>query len=291
MNTLALLSEFHDLLESESDKLAREKSEEQKQNYTYISNKLLEEALKVTKDKSKTYSGISIENLVKTLDSRPSLIMNWKHASMTLDVRLLVDITKHSIKELNTPYFVEELLPFDENIGFGFNNGHINKIRTVKIHRNTVHIANNTFANFEKLEQVQIEPESRLVILGEGAFSYCPKLQSLDLRNCKELNIIPDFIIANSGVKVLKISSHINTICNKAFTKADELRYVGLDNDTYTIDEFKTNMELNNGKPFWIEKDIEDNETETDNNRDDSEETEKDSEEINSEEVEDDYNF
>lgn len=222
---------------------------------TYIdeSNELIEKAETFIKTSDSTNQGIEMKKIKKSLSFEETNLMPWKHVSITIDVSRLKPISNTKLTSFSIYDFIEEVIGICDNgdTEFGYNQSIRNNLEYLKVSSNVCVINPSAFAFYKKLERVIFEENSKLIYIGENTFACCEKLKELDLRNCKYLDDIPENLIAKSGVRVLKLNRNIKHVPNQWNTS--ELKYIYIDDDKYSIEEFNELMSNNDADTdvFW----------------------------------------
>lgn len=238
-----LLDEFSDMIDeqAEIDNLPEN-----------VSKRLLVSYQEFLDNPSKTFSGVDKNSIQACLKVCETEEMPWEHVCMAIDVSVLRDISKPRLSNFSIPPFVEELegIGNKNNSGFGFNEFGRNHLKSVVIPSSVCVISKETFAFYRKLESVTMPQESKLRNIGKDAFAYCENLKELDLSNCEYLQYLPEYLIASSGTKKLRINSSIQSIHPDTF-KASSLDTVYVDNDKYSFTEFFKKITYHNFKAFW----------------------------------------
>lgn len=198
-----------------------------------------------------TIYGINALTVYKQLTFGKTSYIPWDHVTLYMDTNKLLDINGELITELRIFNFVEEVaIGSNTDIGFGFNNSYRNRLKVITIPENVIVLDNKIFAFYKNLKSITFESNSKLLRLGNEAFAYCENLHTLDLRNCTELDELPDNFIEYSGVSVLKLSSNLKRVSRNAFSQAD-LKCIYIDDDKYTFDMFMKELINNNFNSFW----------------------------------------
>jgi hypothetical protein len=243
----------------EFDFAMQDEEEVEQTTYEEDSRRFIEEATKFITNAKKntkiTYQGIKSTDFINAISIGKSDIMPWEHVSFTLDVSKLKDVSGNKLDSLTIPSFVEELRSICDKgeIGFGFNQTARNKLRVIEIPSSVVVIAQNTFAMYKKLEEVIFENNCKLMILGNYTFFNCTSLHTLDLRNCEYLSDIPKNVFEQSGIKILKLNSGVQSMYPLENT---EISTVYIDDEKYSIEEFNSRLREvqstnNNSNVFW----------------------------------------
>lgn len=230
----SIIDEFEFIIGDEND---AEDSTTFEENSTLLAEKASNFIENANKNPDTTYQGIKISQYLSGLDICESEIVPWKHVKFTINVNDLKDLSNGRLKDFIVPPFVEELAGIGDKVDseFGFNQYGRNELRYIKIPNSVIVINPKTFAFYKRLETIEFEDDSNLIYLGEYAFACCDNLHTVDLRNCSGLDEIKKGTFDNSGVKTLKISSNIKSVCSLENTSIER---VYIDNSKYTIDEF-----------------------------------------------------
>lgn len=244
MENLSITDEFEFIMQDEIEDTST--FEDDSNDLISIANKFIDN---VSVYPDRTYQGISVQSIRDCLYIGETDIMPWKHVGFTIDVSKLKDVSGGRLEELTIPSFIEEL----ESIGtrggteFGYNQFGRNNLKKIFIPSSLVVIAPLTFAYYRKLENVTIEKNSKLMVLGSKAFACCENINTLDLRNCEYLDEIHDDTFAKSSLRVLKLNSNINKVGQLLDTSIETIY---IDNEKYSKDEFDKFVK-ESGEAFW----------------------------------------
>lgn len=240
-----LLDEFDFLIEEEKETTFEEDS-------TFLVNEAKTFISKSEQMPDRTYQGIPVKGICDCISIGKTDIMPWEHVTFTLDFEKIRCIGKKKLEDFTIPPFVEEVRSIDNNDNnkFWCNQALHNSIRHLIISKNVIAIAPNTFSFFTNLENIKFEKDSKLIIIGPGAFSFCNKLHKLDLRKCIELDELPSRLLCGTAVDVLKITKNIETMHSDTLLDSS-VKNVVVDKDNYNIWDFEERIKRNDYKAFW----------------------------------------
>ena len=222
---------------------------EETKDFREVSKEFVLEAKKILDVKS--VQGIESSKMFKQMTFCETANVPWEHVTFNIDTNMLTDVSGERVKEIKIPGFVEEIRTANYGVtALGANNCIGNCIENISIGKNVIVIGNETFSYYRKLKRVYFEEGSGLISLGVGAFSNCESLSALDLSRCEMLDVLPDYIVSNSAVKILKISNNIREISERAFNYSN-IEKVSVGKQRYSFNEFFNTLRNNSFKAFW----------------------------------------